>query len=62
MAVKIVSTVKNGEVYVRCSDIIASLYEDSATTDDSTVKSYINAAIVSWRQYDNDILEKAGNK
>jgi hypothetical protein len=59
MSLKITSTVRNGDVYVRCSDIIASLYADLSGTDDPQVKKYITASIKSWEEYDKDIIEKA---
>jgi hypothetical protein len=60
--VKIVSTMRLGEVYVRYSDIIKDLYCDLANIENPDVKKYIQASIELWEKYDDDILQQAKNK
>jgi hypothetical protein len=59
MATRIISTVRNGEVYVRCGDIVKSLYIDLADTESSDIRKYIKANIEVWEEYERDVLEQA---
>ena len=61
MATRIISTVRNGEVYVRCGDIVKSLYVDLADTESSDIRKYIKANIEIWEEYEKAILEQVNN-
>lgn len=55
-----VSKVVNNQVYTNCGDIIRSLYEDLNGNSDEKVKQYIKESIQMWKEYEEDILKKAG--
>ena len=59
MATRIISTVRNGEVYVRCGDIVKSLYIDLADTESPDIRKYVKANIEVWEEYEKSILEQA---
>lgn len=61
-ATRIESTVRNGAVFVRCGDIIKSLYVDLADTENPELKKYIRGNIELWEIYEKDILIKAGQQ
>ena len=44
----------NGDVYVRCDDIIKSLYAHLAATTDTKIKDHIKEEIELWEQYNED--------
>jgi len=58
-AVKVTSIVKNGDVLVRCGDIIKTLYADLANTESLDIKNYIRDSIKIWEEYEKAILEEA---
>lgn len=58
--VKINSIVKFGcIVYVKCDDIIKSLYHDLMETQNPETQQYIKANIRIWEEYEESILEQA---
>jgi hypothetical protein len=62
MAIRIESTVRNGNVFVRCGDIVKSLYVDLADTEDPEIKKYIKGNIELWEEYERDILIQASKR
>ena len=62
MGTKISARVINGEVCVRCSEIIKSLYMDLSYTDDEATKTYIKSSIREWEEYENRILNQANKQ
>lgn len=57
--IRINSHVINGDVFVRCGDIIKSLYSDLAEVTDEGMKTYIRAQIDWWNEYEEGILKQA---
>jgi hypothetical protein len=55
--VRIQSILKfNGDVFVRCDDIIKSLYADLAATTDTKIKNHIREEIELWELYNEDAI------
>ena len=61
-ATRIESTVRNGAVYVRCGDIIKSLYIDLADTNIPEFKKYLKGNIELWEEYEKSVLLQAGQR
>lgn len=62
MATKIMSTVRNGEVFVRCGDIVKSLYVDLADVENPELRKYIKGNIELWEEYEKGILIQASQR
>lgn len=62
MGTRIKAVVKDDDVYVRCSDIITSLYEDLENIKSDEVKNYIRDEIKMWKKYQEDIFEQHNGK
>jgi len=63
MATKISSKVVSGDVFIRTTDMINSLYEDLTDySADSDIGKYIRAQIDLWKAYEKDILKQAENR
>jgi hypothetical protein len=58
-AVRIVSKVNNGQVWVSCSDIIKSLYADLPNASTESQKQYIVDKIEAWENYEESILKQS---
>jgi len=57
--IRIQSTIRQGNVYIRQSDIIKSLYSDLANATDDILKKYLRAQIELWEEYEINILKQA---
>lgn len=70
--VNIASMVNQGEVYLRCGDLIKSLYADFSEITESPditesegkpiLLKYIKTQIEIWKEYEENILKQAKNK
>ena len=59
--VKVNSTIKKGEVYVKLGDVVKALLTDFAELpdDEDAIKKYIKHSVGVWEKYENDIIEMA---
>lgn len=62
MGTRIKAVVKENDVYVRCTDIITSLYEDLDNVKSDAVKEYIRDEIKMWKDYQENIYEQHNKK
>jgi hypothetical protein len=53
--------IRNNEAYVRCGDIIKTLYVDLADATDDVLKKYLRAQIEVWEDYEIGILRQYNN-
>lgn len=58
MSIIVKAVVKQNDVYIRCNDLIASLYEDLDNVDSVEVKAYIRNEIKMWKAYQENIYKQ----